>query len=228
MPPKPRSFAQQIAARKFNHSVRIAVYFAEEKFDAVWRENQDGEVTQAMGDLGSFCTRDIREMREALRFFQFCEDDELNLDSNPRWIKQINPSVQRIKKRMELNPEKYHVLAFIMAGHGMNFKGTQAVVLNEFCKSKGWYKFWAIEDDCRDIAKRYTNSYVLAVFACCRELYSQTKHHDGCAGPEGKAIEHFRLKNEEIRIAKQNNEIERANILELKQLKESFDKMIET
>ena len=117
---------------------------------------------------------------------------------------------------MKNSPEKNFVLSFIMAGHGMNWKGTQSVVLNEFDKTKSWYKLWPIEDDCRDIAKKYTNSYVLALFACCREIYSATKHCDGCGGPEERAIEHFRLKNENIRIAKEYAETELTEILELK------------
>ena len=55
---------------------------------------------------------------------------------------------------------------------------------------------WAVEDDCRDMAKKFKNCYVFAVFACCRELYSQVKHRGGFSGDLKQAKVHFADKNE--------------------------------
>ena len=64
----------------------------------------------------------------------------------------------------------------------MIYFGYQSVLLNQFDKDTQYYKQWNIEKDCRDMAKRYKNSYIMAVFACCRELFQPTSHNGGFGG----------------------------------------------
>ena len=50
-------------------------------------------------------------------------------------------------------------------------------MLNEF--KDGFYKFWGVEADIRTIAETFPNSYMMAFFACCRELKQPSKHTEG-------------------------------------------------
>ena len=61
--------------------------------------------------------------------------------------------------------------------------GKQVVLRNEFSKNTGFYKMLGVEQNVRDMAKKYTNSLHLVFFACCREIYDNTKH---CGGFETK------------------------------------------
>ena len=79
--------------------------------------------------------------------------------------------MSNIKKRLNDNPDLNFLVLFIVAGHGMIFYGYQSLILNEFDKYTNFYKQWGLERDCRDLAKKFRNSYVMAVFACCRELF---------------------------------------------------------
>ena len=58
----------------------------------------------------------------------------------------------------------------------MNVKGQQVLLLNEFDKQSNWYKMLNVEAKIRVIAQMCPNSYQLAFFACCREIYDKSYH----------------------------------------------------
>ena len=67
----------------------------------------------------------------------------------------------------------------------MHSGGKQIVLINEYDGPNKFYRNWGVEADIRDIAARYPNSYSMAFFACCRELYApETIHKDGIKAPE--------------------------------------------
>ena len=56
------------------------------------------------------------------------------------------------------------------------------MVLNEFHARTGFYKMFQAEGEIRSIARKYPNSYQIALFACCREVMT-SKHGGGHRTP---------------------------------------------
>ena len=52
------------------------------------------------------------------------------------------------------------------------------MVINEYDRSKGFYKLFMAESKLRDLAERYSNAYLIGIFACCRQLYIEDKVKD--------------------------------------------------
>ena len=55
--------------------------------------------------------------------------------------------------------------------HGVIKGGSQHVVINEFDQRNNFYKLWPAETTLNNLAENYSNSYVIGVFACCRQKY---------------------------------------------------------
>ena len=58
----------------------------------------------------------------------------------------------------------------------MNVSGQQVLLVNEFDKASSFYKKFTVEAKIRALAEAFPNSYSLAFFACCREIYDKTRH----------------------------------------------------
>ena len=71
------------------------------------------------------------------------------------------------------------------------------VLVNSINKKIGFYEKWGIEYEIRDRASKYPNTYQIALFACCREIFSATKHCGLFAGTELQALIHFSTKQAE-------------------------------
>ena len=79
-------------------------------------------------------------------------------------------------KKLRANPDTNYLILYVFAGHGMNVSGQQVLLINEFEKSKNFYKKFTVEGKIRGLAGEFSNSYSLAFFACCREIYDKEKH----------------------------------------------------
>ena len=125
-------------------------------------------------------------MEETLRYFQFTDPDNIyNLD-NPTQM-QFLKIVAKLKKALAAHPEDKYLIFYCLAGHGMVAAGEQQLLINEYKKQTTFYKMIGIEADIRDIAKKFPNSYQIALIACCREVLSRDDH---CGGiPQEKAQE---------------------------------------
>ena len=66
----------------------------------------------------------------------------------------------------------------------MQKHGAQIVLVNEFDSKSRFYKVFLIENKVRFFANVLKNSYVMAFFACCREIWDPTKHCDCFASIE--------------------------------------------
>ena len=77
------------------------------------------------------------------------------------------------------SPDVKHFCLLLFAGHGMINKGFQCFLLNQFNKQDQWYKLIEVEMDIRRLSKRCKNSYLVSVFACCRENFTKALH-TGC------------------------------------------------
>ena len=80
---------------------------------------------------------------------------------------------------------------FALAGHGIQLDGRQTILINEFDKRSGFYKMWSIETNIRNWASRNTNTYIIGLFACCREIFSTKRHCGLFGGTEQQACVHF-------------------------------------
>ena len=94
-------------------------------------------------------------------------------------LKKIIEVMTSIRMRMKENPDKNFLVIYVLAGHGMICDGKQVVLLNEYSSFSGFYKFWGIESDVRDIAHNFANSYQICLFACCRNTMNSDEHCGG-------------------------------------------------
>ena len=138
---------------------------------------------QAMNNLGDVVKKDCKLIEESFEKY-----GKLYSGPNDMYKMVDDPSFKDISKlkfqlRKDLtawNKEKTFVI-YILASHGIQENGSQGVVVNEFDKKTEFYKIWKIEALIRYFAKTYPNSYHLAIFACCREVYDPFRH-TGCVG----------------------------------------------
>ena len=77
------------------------------------------------------------------------------------------------------NPEKKYAVLHEYAGHGMAVEGKQVVILNEFSRTRKFYRWFGVEQNVRDMARDYPNSFHLVFFASCRENFNSKKHCGG-------------------------------------------------
>ena len=69
-----------------------------------------------------------------------------------------------------------HFVAWLFACHGMIFEASQVILLNNYNHETRWYEMWLAEQNVRAFAETYTNTYHVALFACCREFYDPLTH----------------------------------------------------
>jgi hypothetical protein len=63
----------------------------------------------------------------------------------------------------------------MFAGHGFNRLGRQCLGTNKFDFSLNFYELIEVEKSIRACIN-LPNVYFLVIFACCREVYSETKN----------------------------------------------------
>lgn len=61
----------------------------------------------------------------------------------------------------------------------MIFEGRQVILVNEYKKENGFYKWFPAEEEARKRAQEHANIYVFVIFACCREIYMTDVHAGG-------------------------------------------------
>ena len=129
---------------------------------------------QFMGDLLA-CTDDIDAFRDCMKHYGVNDPKNAYVLHNADF-RTCNTTFRNIQKRLNSDKDKKFLILYVLAGHGMNVKGQQVVLLNEFDKQSNWYKMLNVEAKIRVIAQMNPNSYQLAFFACCREIYDKTYH----------------------------------------------------
>ena len=127
-----------------------------------------------MSDLPA-CADDIDAFRDAMKYYGATDPGDSYVLHNADF-KTCNATFKNIQKRLLQNPKTKFLILYACAGHGMDVKGQQVLLLNEFDKSTNWYKMLNIESKIRELAERFSNSYQLAFFSCCREIYEKTYH----------------------------------------------------
>ena len=101
-------------------------------------------------------------------------DDIYNLDADPS-EKEVNKVFMEISKKLKDGKENEvnYLVIYLFAGHGILRDGMQSVLLNEYSKRDKFYKMFKAEAAIRLQGTHYPNSYIIGIFACCRQLYNQ-------------------------------------------------------
>ena len=77
----------------------------------------------------------------------------------------------QLAEAAESNPPRNILVVSVFAGHGILKNGTQTLVLNEYDQESEFYKLLEAEHKMRLLSDMYSNSYIIAIFACCREIF---------------------------------------------------------
>ena len=99
--------------------------------------------------------------------------------------KQTKKFQMTLMKRLRKDPLKVHLGIFFLAGHGMICDGTQQFLLNEFCRTREFYKLYPIEKIARVLTESMRQCYLIVIVACCRENFN-FKRHSNCVGADSK------------------------------------------
>ena len=104
-----------------------------------------------------------------------------------------------LKKMMKDQPDKRFAVLCLYAGHGGAKESKQVLVLNIYEKVTQFYRLLGAENDIRENARVYQNSWHMGLFACCRENFDKKGYTGGLPGPidVAKATHNERLKNAE-------------------------------
>ena len=112
------------------------------------------------------------------------------------------------------------------ASHGMIQDGRQVILLNQFDKSKGFYKILGVEEDMRKKAAQFSNAYLITIFACCREIFLVAQHSGGISREQVKVIQLAqKVKDQQEAMAKLAKKLCKQVGIILKQTKQVLDNM---
>ena len=157
----------------------ILVVYSATVFNKVWKKHSRNTVKQALDNL-SKCKLDCDKLEAVFALYGFTNPKNIYRLSDPD-VKQVNAVRNAIPARFKEEPEKKFAVVILVAGHGIQFNGQQSVVINAFDKNSRFYRLWPVENDIRNWTEKYSNSYIVSFFACCRELHNVTRH-SGCYG----------------------------------------------
>ena len=133
-----------------------------------------------------------------------------------------------LSKMFKSSPKKKFLGLFLHAGHGMMRDGVQCFVLNQFQKKlpngQGYYYLQSVEIDIRNLSKQCKNAYIVAIFACCREIFIKDMHCT-CFGKTKEeataAFDNLEATEKQLEEQKLNLEDQLAKaVAELKELKQ--------
>ena len=150
------------------------------------------KVEQGINNLPD-CKCDIDVIRKCVAKYGITDMGRNNiylLDDTPTYSRVFKVRTG-IAKRLKASPDNTFLLVYALAGHGMQMDGRQIILINQYDKKTGFYKLWGIEADIRRLAKANTNAYIIGLFACCREIFSSTKHCGLFGGTVQQAYVHF-------------------------------------
>ena len=68
----------------------------------------------------------------------------------------------------------------------MQIEGHQVILYNEFDRTKGFFKKFALERKMRSWAELYHNAYTICIYSCNRDIYSPEKYNFTCTGQNEK------------------------------------------
>ena len=181
---EPLTVLEQMRMNWFKPDAMIVVYFAVTKFDQVVKRNKDtGKFEQYFKDLPA-AKHDCDTLRKVLDYYKIDEKEDrvFDLSNNPtekEFMHAYNTEIAALLKKGKKDKINYLTI-FLFAGHGIMKDGMQCLVLNEFDTQTNFYKLLPVEDKIRLYGTVFPNSYNIAIFACCREVWDHNKMHKTC------------------------------------------------
>ena len=165
------------------------------KYDNVLRQLKNSDITQYRqfyADLKAV-EGDGKIMRELATKFNFTEDQIKEFCDMT--MKEYSAETIRQTKLFKEKPLETILIMCLFAGHGMINDGRQVLLINEFDKSKTFYKTIGAEENIRMAAQNFQNAYYVVIFACCREILLRSRHTGGMSKADIEQL----LENERIR-----------------------------
>ena len=115
------------------------------------------------------------------------KDDVYDLSNNPssQLVQdKLRLIGRRLKKGREAKPRENILVVCMFSCHGTLMDGCQSVIFGDFDETpdlfngvkyipRDYYKIIKIEHILRTWSERYLNSYIVGIFACCRQLYNR-------------------------------------------------------
>ena len=137
---KPMSLSETMREAYFIPDHKLVFSFATSCFDSTW-SLRTGKLEPYYPDLPA-CKADCEVVKRKLKAFQVTDmgkDEMYNLVEDPSNV-ETNSAMTNIKIRLRDHPEELYLIFYILAGHGMSSAGRQMLLINEFDKSRGFYK----------------------------------------------------------------------------------------
>ena len=106
------------------------------------------------------------------------DQDIIDLSDNPSMNvvgKVLDKISKELREAKKMKPPEKHLIVFLFAGHGVLRDGMQYLIYNEWNKKERFYQMLSAEAKLRSWAEIYPNSYIIGIFACCRQLYDHKK-----------------------------------------------------
>ena len=93
-----------------------------------------------------------------------------------KWNQTKKEIFEKLKAGNKAEPQVNYLIICMFAGHGILRDGSQYLVFNQFDKQSKFYKMMNVEIFLRNCSDSYSNSYMIGIFACCREIYKPKVH----------------------------------------------------
>ena len=94
------------------------------------------------------------------------------------------------------------------------------MVLNDFDPKTKYYRIWHVEKFIRYLASAYPNTFHLAFYACCRELYDPARHSGGVGGTKEEVMAFYKKQDEEQKQAIAQEESKNAELQDVDEIDE--------
>ena len=198
----------------------IQVSFATSKFNACKIRTPDGTIKQFMPDLPKV-KQDCAWLEDAITKYgnvDFGPDNMFKMTDGPDYSTVMKTKKQLFQK-LKQSKHKKTLVSYVFAGHGMQENGTQVVVINEYDKETRFYRLWKIENMIRTFARMFPNSFHLAFFACCREIFNPEYHRGGYTGTDEEVAKHFKEQDEKMKAAQASQDKENEDDQDLEEFK---------
>ena len=186
------TYQNQIKNTVFDPVFKITVLALQNKYDAVWTRNEKTKKVSQRYPSIKEVKDDQAEVFRSTEFIganfygindQFIINKDLdNYNITAADMDRMEANLVVVIKQ---NPDKKHFILFFIGGHGMLKEGASFMLLNEIDNMTQFYRLYPNEDQIRNMAKNNTQTYFVACFACCREIYLW-KSHSGCVGATTK------------------------------------------
>ena len=152
--------------------------------------------------------QDCEDARLAFENFadtNYGPDDFGKLLDNPD-VNQLTLAFKELNNYLKKNRKKKILIVYAYAGHGIMENAAECVVTNSWHSKTKFYALFRAERTIRALARSFTNTFHLALWACCREIANPKRHCNGYKGPYLNAKKERQEELKRVEELKQHNE----------------------